>query len=195
VVDQGFRVVTAPAAYPVSLFEVKNALRIDDDLTDDDGLLYQYIAQATSEAEEISGRAFVTQTLELSLSAWPGSVIFLPRPPLQSVDHIKYYDTDETLQTFSSDNYVVSIDQEPGTIHLASGSTWPSDLRTHMPIRIQYIAGYGDGPIDVDMPYRYKLAILGLIAIDYENRDMMAAGAQRQRASMIARLRQDWGWR
>lgn len=80
----GIEVVTAPTLEPVSLFEVKDMLRLDHDDHEEDDSLQQMIGAARGICEEYQDRAYVTQTLRLWLDAFPSEdYIELRRPPLQ----------------------------------------------------------------------------------------------------------------
>src|ERR1051325_11329554 len=98
---------TAPTVEPVSLDEAKGQVRVELDFHSDDALILGLIAAARRLAEVFCGRAFLTQTWDLTLDAfpsgwgprWPATLggrdaIRLPRPPLQSVSYVKYVDTD-----------------------------------------------------------------------------------------------------
>lgn len=185
------RVITAPAEQPVTLADVKLDVRVDH--SDDDALLNTLIIAATREAEDVSRRAFVTRTLELALNAWPmpGRPIVLPYPPLATVVWVKYYDTDNTLQTVSAGDYIAITDITPGCIALGQSKSWPTSMRMASPIRIQYTCGYGAAAAVPDI---YKRLIRGIVMIDYENRDALTNDAKRQRDLVVARLQMDWGW-
>ncbi|NIP96558.1 MAG: hypothetical protein GWO24_25240, partial [Akkermansiaceae bacterium] len=78
-------------------------------------------------AEQVQGRALITQTWDLTLDGWPAKGYFeLPRAPLQSITSIKYYDEDDTEATVDSGTYFVDIASEPGRVVLNSGESWPS---------------------------------------------------------------------
>lgn len=166
--------VTAPTVEPVSLAEVKNYLKIDDDLTEDDALLSGLIAVARQHLDGYSGvlgRCLVSQTWKLSLPDFK-SVIKLPLPPLQSVTHVKYYDTGGNLDTVSASIYeVITGGTSGGYIHLLGDQTWPTDVDTDRaePVEITFVAGYGDSWNDVPEPLR--LAICGLVAHWHLNRE------------------------
>jgi len=66
-------IVTPPAEEPVTLTEAKNHLRVD--LSDDDSLISALIVAAREHAEAITRRAFITQTLKLSLDAFPATTV------------------------------------------------------------------------------------------------------------------------
>lgn len=167
------KLITDPAEEPVSLTEAKAHLRVDID--DDDTFIASLITAAREYVEGAAHRAFVTQTWRLNLDEWPGDdEIELPRPPLQSVTSITYKDSDGTTTTWSSSEYEVDTDSEPGRVKLAYGYSWPSaTLAATNPIKITFVAGYGDAE---DVPQKWKQAILLLLGHWYENREATIAG-------------------
>lgn len=166
---------SAPAVEPVSLAEAKEHLRVD--ISDDDDLIEGYITAAREYMEGATRRAFITQTWRLSLDAWPQSdEIQIPKPPLQSICSIVYYDADGISTTWDAANYIVDTDSEPGRVALAYGQFWPGvTLRPINAIQITYTAGYGDAASDV--PQWVKQAIKLLIGHWYENRETVIVGA------------------
>lgn len=160
--------VTAPAEEPISLATAKMQARVDG--TAEDALMGTFVAAAREKCEEIARRAFVTQTLRLSLDDWPdGRVLRLPRPPLQSVTSVKYTDVDGVEHTLSASDYVVDADSQPGRIALKNDADWPSDeLREVGAIKITFVAGYGAASA---VPKKYQTAVQLLAAHLYENRD------------------------
>jgi len=165
------RVATEPAVEPISIDDLKNDIRVDSDLTADDALIRGFGLAARKVAELVQGRALITQTLELTLDGWPSKGYFeLPRPPLQSVTSIKYYDEDDSEATVSADSYFVDTVSEPGRVVLNSGEVWPSTvLRPVNGIKVTYVAGYGDDAEDV--PETTVQAIRLLVGHWYENRE------------------------
>lgn len=160
---------TAPSVEPLSASEAKSHIRVD--ISDDDTLIGTYIKAARQDRENFTRRAFVSQTWDLYLDAFPGSsVIELPKPPLQSVTHIKYTDEDGNETEFSSDSYQVDIYSEPGRIMLKSGYSWPSDtLQVMNGVQIRFVCGYGDAGSDV--PENFRRAIALIVGSLYENRE------------------------
>ncbi|MGB9845891.1 MAG: head-tail connector protein [Desulfotomaculales bacterium] len=138
----GLVLITPPATEPVSLAEAKQHLRVD--ITDDDNLITALITAAREYCEGFQNRAYITQTWQLWLDAWPeGSEIRIPRPPLQSVSDIKYYGTDDTEYIFDAANYFVDAKSEPGRVVLKYGKSWPTImLRPTNGICVTFIAGY-----------------------------------------------------
>lgn len=168
---------TAPTTYPVSLEEVKLHLRLADQ-SEEDALLTILIDAATAQAELFTQRRFVSQTWKLYLDSWPGDgVILLPYPPLQSVTYIKYYDTQGTLQTLSTSDYVVDSNNFPARIVPAPQLVWPS-LQTDKVngIEIKFISGYLNTTAVNALPGSIKAAILLIVAHFYEHRQEFITG-------------------
>ena len=142
--------------------------------TEDDWLT-RGIATCRTQAEQETGRRFITQTLTYYLKQWPTErYIKIPYPPLQSavVTYRLSDDTDydETLSTAD-----VDIVSEPGRIVLQPDESWPSGtLYTDKPIKITFVCGYGDAASDV--PANIKSAILLKLADLYENRGEIVIG-------------------
>lgn len=148
----GLRLITPPAAEPVSLAEAKADLRIEH--TDDDARLTRLIKEAR---ESIDGpktwfvRSLMPQTWELSLDAYPRSEILLPTAPVQSITSIKYDDADGVEQTVSEDDYYLDNTGEPSWV-LPITNWAAGTLAAVNAVRVRFVAGYADadgvpGPI------------------------------------------------
>lgn len=189
----GLKIVTGPAATPVSRTEARNHLRLDDDV--DDSLVRAYIQAATDWAENYTGRFFVSRTCQMMLDGarelesplWegmrtgPSNVAYLDHielaaVPVISVESIKYYSDDDTQYTWAASNYFVDTFSEPAKVVLRDGGTYPTDLRAANGLEINFTAGYGSNPSAV--PEAIKVAILQYIAFLYEHRGDNEAGMQ-----------------
>ena len=165
---------TAPAVEPISLDEAKTHLRV---LTsDDDGYISDLIKVARKKVEYDLRRALNSQTWKMYLDGFPanGDIIRIPYPPLQSISSIKYYDTSNSQQTWSSDEYEVDIYSEPARVAEVYGYTWPSTYSRMNAIEITFVAGYGDNASDV--PWTVRQALFLLIGHYYENREATTDG-------------------
>jgi uncharacterized phiE125 gp8 family phage protein len=164
---QGLSVVTAPALEPVSLQEAKDHLRFRS--TDKDALIEALITSVRQHLDGpngVLGRCLITQTLRLTLDAWPCEII-LPCPPLISVTSIEYQDGGSPTYTALTSFQVTSI-SEPGKIKPAYGEYWPAIQCGHYDaIRVTYTAGYGAHPGAI--PFPIKQAMLLLIGDLFEN--------------------------
>ncbi len=157
--------ITPPAEEPVTLARLKAHCRVDGDADDD--LLSVYLTAARERVEALSGRALVSQTLELSLSCWPsGGILRLPRAPLIDVDAIEYLDPNGLTIELDPSQYIAPSG-EPARIGPASGTWWPAIAPSLGAVRIRWTAGYGGAE---DVPARYVQAILLIVNHWYEER-------------------------
>lgn len=168
------KINTEPSAEPLSATDIYDQSRIDG--TDEAVLLAAYIAAARQHVENVTGRALLTQTWDMYLDDWPANgVIKLPKPPLVSVTHIKYTDSDDTESTFSADYYSVDTNSVPGRIVLDYGESWPTDtLATNNPITIRFVAGYGADSTSVPDPILHAMKLL--VGSWFENRESLLVG-------------------
>lgn len=102
------------------------------------------------EAEEHQGRSFLTTEWELILNDWPKNkngcyinYIEIEKTPIQSIESIKYIDSDGVEHTFSDTKYYLDTGQFWPRICLNYGESWPSEtLRETGAILIAFTAGY-----------------------------------------------------
>lgn len=145
--------VTGPAAEPVGFEEAKLHIKSEADENADDTLIQRMIAAAREWAEDYTNRALMTQTWRYKTDYFPyygdgcpdGFAIRLPKPPLQAVSSIKYYDTNGALQTLPAPDYIVDKASEPGFIFPAVDKSWPSTQsgRPHA-VEVEFVCGYAD---------------------------------------------------
>jgi len=180
--------VSAPAALPLTLDEAKSHLRIEDGDTADDILVTSLTRAATDACELFTGRALISQTWDLFLDRWPAApeaplveglsigadlparatAIPLPRPPLQSVLHVKTYDGADQATVWASQNYLVDTASVPGRVAARAGHALPLPGRAVNGIELRFASGYGDMPGDVPEGLRQGLRLL--VAHLYEHR-------------------------
>lgn len=178
------RVVSEPTAEPITLAEAKAHLVIDSDVTADDTYISALITMAREYAESLTRRAYVQRTLELLAPSFACYEFELPQPPLQSVTHVKYLDSDGVLQTVSSSDYQVNIYREPGVLKPAYLESWPSLIRgDYNAVQIRYIAGYlpsgspdSDADYAANIPEKLKQWMKIRIAGFYETRTPIITG-------------------
>ena len=171
---QRLELVTAPAALPVSLSEVKAQLRIEHD--DENNYLDRLInaAIAMVDAKGILGQTIITQTWAQWLPYTPDREILLAIGPVQSVDAVKYYDDDGILQTDTLSNFDVFGLPFSKIVKPKTGFNWPISQVRPDAIKIEYTVGYGDTSASV--PDTIRHAMLMLIAYWYENRENELVG-------------------
>jgi len=158
----------APSVEPVVTADQKTWMRVDG--TDEDTLIGSLAAAARAYVEMATSRQCITATWVLKLKNFPAGDIVLPIFPLQSITSIKYYDSNDTQQTWSSALYDVDTALEPGRVRPVSGEDYPSDVRGYTDdIEITFVSGDGDAASDV--PDGVLAAIKILAANWFENRE------------------------
>jgi hypothetical protein len=160
--------VQSPIGRAVSLREAKLACRSDDDITADDPRILGLIDEATDWFEKrTGGRQILTAIYQMPVRMWWGGLsgqwhpgypgitgisygringdgsLRLPRPPLQSVSWIKYYDSSDNLQTLSTSGYLVRTAwRQPGEVDIGPFQVWPAlSTQRAYPILIQFVSG------------------------------------------------------
>lgn len=138
--------VTPPTGLAVARVEAKLQCKVDPDITEDDGLIDGLIeaAQEYCETATPGHRQLVSATYDVRLSEFPERVK-LPRPPLQSLTSLNYYDTDGNETTLASTYYVVRTPlRQPGVIERAPVQVWPvTETDRQYPVRARFVCGYG----------------------------------------------------
>ncbi len=181
----------APATEPVTLSDAKTFLRVSG--STEDAVISPLITAVRQTCEAWTGRALVTQTWTLWLDAFPKgprghapdqgyfqlpvshfdatrNAIELPRPPLQSVTHLKTYDPKDQATVFAASNYLVDNASEPGRIVLNASSFWPANLRSAQAVEIEFVTGYGDATA---VPEALKQGMLVWIQQLYSNKNWL----------------------
>lgn len=177
--------VTAPAAYPISIAEVRDQLGID--AQDGDTLISAHIAAATNLAENYLGQALITRTYHGYLDSWPWActgysarwrstkrIVELPRPPLISVGYVRTYDASDAATTISASDYIVDASSFVGRIVFKSTATIDAPAREANGIEIAWTCGMGSTlrPFqDEDI----RTALLIIVGALHENRGDEAA--------------------
>lgn len=164
--------VTAATTDPITLEEVKEALRIDH--SDEDPWLKSLISAATRYVERVSSRQLINATYRLSLDSFPDFEIRLPKPPLSSITTVAYVNTAGSSTTVSSTAYDVDTYSEPGRLTPSFNDTWPATRNEINAVNITYVAGYGAAASNV--PATTKHALKLLIAHWNENREAVLTG-------------------
>jgi len=203
------QLLTAPVKQPLDWdAEVKTHLRLDseDERPRVDTVL---VPAAKDWCEGFTNRALISQTWKLYLDHFPGAGHFggccsvawdrsvmlgltsgqrqpieIPKPPLRSITHIKYYDADGVLQTWSSANYEIDPPIaatplyeptcQPYRVWPAYGQSYPATQPRRNAVEIQFVCGYGTNPADV--PGKLRAAMLLMVAEQFERREQSRVG-------------------
>lgn len=167
-----YRLITAPAAEPVTLTEASAHVRQDSNA--DDTYLTTCIAAARASLEKEYNLYLVTQTVEMLAQCFPyEEYMRITRGPLQSVTSVKYVTTDDTEYTFAAANYDANIERQ--RITLKYGKTWPvATLKPSDAVVVRMVVGYGNA---ANVPAHIKQAILLRVGHLYAHREEVTLGA------------------
>lgn len=175
--------VTAPAAEPLSVDDVKQNHYIT--VSDDDELIENLIAEAREYVERSvwGGVSLLTQTWDWFLPEFPcgAESLFLPRPPLQTLKHVKYYNGQNTLTTLyestgtTSSLMVLTPQRAPGMITPAVDTQWPATICRPDAVQIRFDSGYASAAA---VPRLYKRAINLLVGHWYFHREATLVGGE-----------------
>jgi len=167
--------VVAPTFEPVDLEFVKLHSRIDT--TDGDAVVEMRIQAAREWCERYTGRAFLKQTWDWTITdsdITHAGPILLPVVPVISVVSVTSYDAAGTGTVMSNTLYFVDTASVPARVLLNEGSSWPSGLRLHNSLIVRYLAGYGTDGLDPEqVPVAIRQAIL-LLASEFNERNEAA---------------------
>ncbi len=179
--DYGRVVTVTPPAALMSVETAKAWLRFSG--TSDDAVIEMLLAAVTEEVEQqILHQYLMPRTVDVYFDGWPdGHVLPLPAT-LRAVTSLTYYDSSGQAHTLPADGYVVST---PGLQPTVVATAWPgTQLRTVDGVVVRCEVGHAADAV----PMRYQLLILALVAVDFANRDALAADAARQRENVLLRL-------
>ena len=180
------REVSVSSTEPLSLAEAKSHLRVDID--DDNTLISALITAARQYCEKYCNRSFIQHTYRADLP-WFCHSITLPLGPVQSITHIKYYDTSSpsVLTTLATSVYALNYD----TVRRNHGASWESAYPRFDAVQITYVSGWKDNssPVGVgeSVPQAVLAAIKILVGEMYEHREVSVVGLTRME-NPVARL-------
>lgn len=136
--------------------------------------LLSSLQASVSQIEDYLNRALITQTITYQSDCFPNQLggfsmlsasrrapatISLPRPRLQSITSVKYYQTNNVLATFDASSYFADTLSDPGRIVLNEGYTWPDNVRSAAAVEIIYVAGYGSARASVPVAIREAIKL------------------------------------
>ena len=187
-----------PAIEPLTVADVKSHARIDTN--DDDQLITNFlIPAARQKAELLTRRSFITQQWLAVLDAFPGSyltgvpfgqtfgipphAVLLERPPILSIQSIKYTAMDGTTGTMNPATDFVDLTfgatvRADNLMRITPqfGKIWPITLPQIGSVQIAYTAGYG--PLATSVPATIRNWMLLRVAALYENREEVIVGTR-----------------
>ncbi|MEY9196633.1 putative phiE125 gp8 family phage protein [Sinorhizobium fredii] len=135
--------VTAPQALPVSLAEVKSALRVDGGDSDSD--LERLIRAAVAHYDGwsgILGIALVAQTWRQDFGGFEQKMMLGLRP-VQSISSVKWRNEAGQISTIAAENYALKTDAGGRSyVRFLNSFSAPSDLYEDAAVSIEFVVGW-----------------------------------------------------
>lgn len=164
------RLITPPAAEPITLAEAKLHLRVSG--AAEDTLVTMLIGAARRMCEARTDRALITQTWELALDAWPSAdgAVELARMPVQSTTQVQYVPSGATaLVDLAGAAWTLDILSDSTAGWLLPVGAWPATADLANAVRVRFVAGYGaDGSAVPEDLRAWMLLAIGTL---YANRE------------------------
>ncbi|RVK61936.1 hypothetical protein CN162_01445 [Sinorhizobium meliloti] len=135
--------VTAPSALPVSLAEVKSALRVDGGDSDTD--LERLIRSAVDHYEGwsgILGIALVAQTWRQDFNSFDRKMMLGLRP-VQSISSVKWRNEAGQISTVAAEDYALKTDAGGRSyVRFVNNFSTPSGLYEDAAVSIEFVVGW-----------------------------------------------------
>lgn len=167
-----WQALAAPAAEPLTVQEVKLALRIDTD--DDDATLTRLIVAAREKIERDTNHLLTTRQVQVTRDDWHGpnyetssNIVFLLPGPVSSIDDVQYV-VGGTLTSLDASAYQVDLARVPARLAPALNRQWPTLDPVMNAVQITMTVGYASPDA---IPENVQQALYLLIAHWNENRE------------------------
>lgn len=195
----GVEVLAAPGTTPVSVPELRDHLRLNDQA--EDVQLAELLAAAVELFEHDTARPVLTTTYRQSLSYWPCGPIVLGKGGVTAVNAVKFYQADGSPSALATDQWRANLATPPASVTLAST---PAIVTTAAGIPVvpvgcvEFVAGWAT---PAAVPRQVRVALKLLAGHWYENReayterklDALALGWARVVASHKLGISGPWG--
>lgn len=183
----------------VPLVELKKHARApfdDPDYTYDDDT-FRAFSRAAERLIELTAEITIrTKVLNLTLARWPRYsdylILRLERPPVNSIVHLKYYDTSDVQQTMNSSLYSLWKETGPPQLIIRAENVPTLSTQRDKVVEIQYSAG------NTIIEPQAKLAIMELTSFWFKNREAfnrMPASTEGAEGQMFQALLDSLRWR
>lgn len=164
--------ITAPTVLPLSLEQVKRHLALPVNDGGHDAQLLDLMAfvrdQWEADTSEVVMASTFTQTYECFHEEFE-----LLRRPVSSITHLKYYDTNNSLTTWSSSNYRLNNAEVHPEVCVDSLATIPTVYARPDAVIITYVAGLATA---AEVPPTTRQALLMALSHAFEHRGIVHAG-------------------
>jgi uncharacterized phiE125 gp8 family phage protein len=171
--NYGLTLVTAPTSEPLTLAEAKTQCGVATDIGYHNEQLEALVEAAREKVETDTGRALMSQTWDYEFDLFPCGLapIYLPKNPVSSITHVKYYDTDGTQQTLATTVYHASrfLNREPAEVRLKKSQQWPSLYGEQGVISVRFVCGYANA---LAVPESLKSAVKLLLKAWFDHEEV-----------------------
>ncbi len=168
---KSFAVDIAASTALLTTAEAKTHLKVDT--TADDTYIDNLVSAATESAQIFTNRYFINTTITQHGDKW-ADIATLFKSPVSSTLHIKYYDSDNAIQTLATSVYLTDLTHNPARVGLKPSQSFPTLAERISAVQCKYIVGYGSAASDV--PEGIREAVLLTIGNWYENRENVVVG-------------------
>ena len=168
---RSLKVDTAATTPIFTTAEAKDFLKVDT--TADDTIIDNLVAAATESCQIYTNQYFINTVVTQYSDNWK-EFYSLYKSPVSSITHIKYYDTNDSLQTLASSNYILDDTYQPARIGIAVDGELPNVADRINAVQVKYTVGYGTASTDV--PEGIRTAIILTVGNWYENRQSVITG-------------------
>ena len=162
---------TASTTPIITTAEAKQHLKVDTSA--DDSYIDDLVQAATESAQIFTNRFFVDTVLTQHGDTWYDLAVLF-KSPVSSTTHIKYYDSDNTIQTLATSVYLTDLTHNPARVGLKPNQSFPSIADRISAVECKYTVGYGSAASDV--PTAIKQAVLLTVGNWYQNRQSVVTG-------------------
>ena len=166
----------------ITTSDMKGFLKVD--ISDDDTLIANMVKAATQSAEDYTNRFFLDTVVTMYGDTW-GDIGELLKSPVASVTHIKYYDSDDSLQTLASSVYLTDLVSKPAKITLKVNQDFPNLSGRAKAVEDKYVVGTGEDVDSVDD--LIKQAVNLTVGHWYQNRQAVVTGTIATQLPMSAK--------
>jgi len=168
---RSLKVDTAATTPVFTTDQAKEFLKVD--VSADDVLIDNLVAAATESCQIYTNQYFIDTVVTQYSDTWDGFYT-LYKSPVDSITSVKYYDSDDSLQTLSSSNYILDNSYQPARIGISVTGTLPNLSSRINAVEVKYTVGYGTASTDV--PEGIRTAIILTVGNWYENRQSVITG-------------------
>lgn len=164
-----YKRTSAISTEPITIEQARMQIGLASTDSSLDTLLTPLISAAREYVEKYTNRCLITATWVAYLDSFDRWGIELFKLPVSEITSVKYYDTNNALQTLVEDtNYVTDIVTEPARLYPASGESWPDTYDKPNAVEITFKSGYGATAASV--PSTIKAVMLMIITHMEANR-------------------------